>query len=46
MWSGLHGIWGDPNVSSLTLLSMTTYKEASSNKPTKKNGKYFGAENF
>jgi len=36
IWSCLCGVWGDPNVSSLTLVSIATYKEAEFNRPTKK----------
>ena len=34
--SRLHRVWGDLNVGSLTLASITTHKEADSNRPTKK----------
>jgi len=33
--SRLRGVWGDPKVGSLTLVSITTHKEADSKDPQK-----------
>ena len=35
VWSRLRGVWGDLNVGSLTLVSITTHKEADSKDPQK-----------
>jgi len=39
--SRLHGVWGDLNVGSVTLASITTRKEADSKRPTKISRKSF-----
>jgi len=46
VWSHLPGVWEDPNVDSLTLVSITTHKEAESKDPQKFWENHFMIENF